>query len=89
MDAESLAGEVVNLGNPDERTVLELAERISAICGSTAGYTWLPMRQDDPERRCPDITKARSRIGWEPVVSLDDGLRATVEYFANVERISA
>jgi dTDP-glucose 4,6-dehydratase/UDP-glucuronate decarboxylase len=89
MSAEGLAGEVVNLGNPDERTVLELADRIAAICGSTAGYTWLPMRQDDPERRCPDITKARSHIGWEPEVTLEEGLRATVDYFANVERISA
>ena len=89
MDTDGLAGEVVNLGNPDERTVLELAQNISVQCGSTAGYSWLPARQDDPDRRCPDITKARTLLGWEPQVALSDGLRATVDYFANVERVTA
>jgi nucleoside-diphosphate-sugar epimerase len=89
MDTDGLAGEVVNLGNPDERTVLELAETISALCGSSAGYTWLPARPDDPDRRCPDIAKARALVSWEPRVALGDGLSTTVEYFANVERVTA
>lgn len=89
MHTEGMAGEVVNLGNPDERTVLELAERIIHLCGSTGGYDWLPMREDDPERRCPDIAKARQRVGWEPQVPLDEGLRATIDYFVKVERITA
>jgi dTDP-glucose 4,6-dehydratase/UDP-glucuronate decarboxylase len=88
METDGLAGRIINLGNPDERTILELATTIAGICGSDAGFSYLPMREDDPERRCPDITTAMTLLGWSPVTSLDDGLRATVRYFADVEGIA-
>jgi UDP-glucuronate decarboxylase len=81
MDTEDAVVGPVNLGNPHEITVRELAERILALCGSTVGVTYRPLPQDDPMRRCPDIGLARSTLGWEPLVDLDDGLRETIAYF--------
>jgi nucleoside-diphosphate-sugar epimerase len=81
------AGEVINLGNPDERTILDLAQSINTYCGSEAGFRLVDAREDDPERRCPDISKARALLGWNPVVSLEDGLKETVEFFRSVERV--
>lgn len=71
----------VNLGNPLEMTMLEFAERIKALTGSSSEIVYHPLPEDDPQRRRPDITKAREVLGWEPLVSLDEGLRLTVEYF--------
>lgn len=71
----------VNLGNPVEMTMLEFAERIKALTGSASEITFLPLPEDDPQRRRPDITKAREVLGWAPRVPLDEGLRVTVEYF--------
>lgn len=88
MDTPDLGGEVVNLGNPDERTVHELAETINRLCASTAGFVYKDARIDDPERRCPDISKARALVGWEPVVSLEDGLREMINYFIEHESIA-
>ncbi len=82
METDGLAGEVINLGNPDERTILELAIFIAAGFGSTAGVTYIDAREDDPERRCPNISKARQLLGWQPAVSLEDGLRETMAYYA-------
>jgi UDP-glucuronate decarboxylase len=87
MDTPGTMGQVFNLGNPDERTVLELAEIINRLCGSTAPIRFIDARQDDPERRCPDITKAREVLGWSPVVGLEEGLTATIEYFRTVESV--
>jgi nucleoside-diphosphate-sugar epimerase len=87
IETPGTAGEVINLGNPDERTILDLAQVINQYCGSDAGFTYLDARQDDPERRCPDITKARTLLGWSPTVSLEDGLQQTVEFFRSVERV--
>jgi UDP-glucuronate decarboxylase len=81
MDTQDAVVGPVNLGNPHEITVRELAERILALCGSTVGVTYRPLPQDDPMRRCPDIGLARSTLGWEPLVDLDDGLRETIAYF--------
>lgn len=75
----------VNLGNPDEMTVLEFGERICRLVGGSSGaalpFKFEPLPSDDPKKRRPDISKARRLLGWEPKVSLDDGLRETVEYF--------
>ncbi|MDB5383459.1 MAG: NAD-dependent dehydratase [Rhodospirillales bacterium] len=71
----------VNLGNPHEITVLELAEQVIAMVGGKARIERRPLPQDDPTRRCPDITLARSTLGWEPRVPLAQGLERTVAYF--------
>jgi dTDP-glucose 4,6-dehydratase len=71
----------VNIGNPDERTVAELAEKVLAITGSDSPIEHRPLPADDPRRRCPDISLARRVLGWEPKVSLDDGLGRTVSWF--------
>jgi dTDP-glucose 4,6-dehydratase len=73
----------VNIGNPDERTVLELAKKVLEITGSRSGIVHVAPMVDDPTRRCPDITLARRVLGWEPVVDLDDGLRRTVDHFSS------
>lgn len=85
MELPGASGEIYNLGNPDERTVLDLATIIIEECESTSTVAFEPARQDDPDRRCPDITKARRDLGWEPRVSLEDGLRETIEYFSAYE----
>jgi len=72
----------VNIGNPDERTVLELAELVLEVTGSDSPLVHRPLPTDDPTRRCPDITLARNELGWSPSVDLAEGLARTVEYFA-------
>jgi dTDP-glucose 4,6-dehydratase len=73
--------EPVNLGNPDEVTILEFAEEILALSGSKSGIEYRPLPQDDPKVRKPDITRARQLLGWEPKVARGDGLRRTLQYF--------
>jgi dTDP-glucose 4,6-dehydratase len=72
----------VNIGNPVEVTVLQLAERIRDLVGSSSPIAFIPRPQDDPTVRCPDITLARELLGWEPRVSLDEGLKRTIAWFA-------
>ncbi len=74
-------GEVVNLGNPQEHTVLEYAHIIRRMCNSRSEIQFQPLPQDDPTRRCPDIAKARSLLGWEPRTGLEEGLALTIEWF--------
>ncbi|MFN7065611.1 MAG: UDP-glucuronic acid decarboxylase family protein [Aquificaceae bacterium] len=81
---EGLNGEVVNLGNPEEISIRELAEKIIRICGHTSELILLPPRPDDPPRRCPDIGKAKRLLGWEPKVDLEEGLKRTVEWFKSL-----
>lgn len=76
----------VNLGNPSEFTIRELAEKVIEITGSRSTIVYHPLPSDDPVRRCPDITCARSRLGWEPRVQLAEGLVKTIEYFAKLVR---
>ena len=76
----------INLGNPGEFTIAELAEKVIAMTGATAGIEYQPLPQDDPIRRQPDITRAAEQLGWRPHVALDDGLRQTIEYFAALTR---
>lgn len=73
----------VNLGNPTEFTMLELAETILRLTGSTSRLTFHPLPQDDPRQRQPDISLARDTLGWTPKVALADGLRETIAYFRN------
>jgi dTDP-glucose 4,6-dehydratase len=71
----------VNIGNPNEFTILECAREVLELTGSKSELRYLPMPQDDPTRRCPDITKARTLLGWEPAINLRQGLIKTIEYF--------
>ena len=72
----------VNLGNPDTFTIKELADQVSAMCGSKGGVKYMPLPQDDPQQRKPDITRAETLLGWSPTIKLKDGLRLTVDDFA-------
>jgi UDP-glucuronate decarboxylase len=74
--------EPVNLGNPEEFTIMELARKVLALTGSAAALVYKPLPPDDPVRRRPDITRARERLGWQPTVLLEEGLKATIPYFA-------
>ena len=71
----------VNIGNPCEFTMLELAEKVLQHVGGTSKLVFMPLPSDDPKQRQPDISLAKSKLGWEPKVSLDDGLRETIAYF--------
>jgi UDP-glucuronate decarboxylase len=73
-------GEVANIGGPDEITIASLANEIKRISGSKSGTRFMQAREDDPQRRCPDISKMR-KLGWRPRTSLDDGLISTIAYF--------
>jgi UDP-glucuronate decarboxylase len=71
----------INLGNPNEMTVREMAETIVRQCNSKSTISFVPLPADDPKQRKPDISKARQQLGWQPTVSLADGLPPTIEYF--------
>jgi dTDP-glucose 4,6-dehydratase len=75
----------VNLGNPDEMTILEFARHICELTSSRSEIVFQPLPEDDPRKRRPDIARARQLLGWEPKVPLDEGLRRTVEYFRCVQ----
>jgi nucleoside-diphosphate-sugar epimerase len=81
MESDRMTGEVVNLGNPNEFTVRELAELVVELTDARSEIVYRPLPTDDPTRRRPDISKARALLGWEPAVPLRDGLRPTLEYF--------
>jgi nucleoside-diphosphate-sugar epimerase len=78
------SGEVINLGNPDERSVLDFAQVIARVCEVPLRIVHEPLPIDDPVRRCPDITRARRLLGWEPRVSLEEGLVQTVAWFRSI-----
>jgi UDP-glucuronate decarboxylase len=81
MNTPETAGEVFNLGNPDEWTIIDFARHIQRVLGRELPIDYREARQDDPTRRCPDIAKARARLGWEPIVTLAEGLPPTIAYF--------
>jgi UDP-glucuronate decarboxylase len=76
----------INLGNPHEFTIRELAERVIALTGAKSKLVKRPLPADDPMQRKPDIGKARSILGWEPTVQLDEGLKKTIAYFDDLLR---
>ena len=82
--AISDVSEPVNIGNPEEITILQLAEAIRDLAGSSSNIEFLPRPKDDPMVRCPDITRARQLLGWEPQVGLADGLARTMAYFRSL-----
>ena len=81
MMGSGCAGEVVNLGNPEEHTVLEYAQLIRELCGSHSEIEYHPLPEDDPTRRQPDISKARSLLDWQPQISLREGLGQTIAWY--------
>jgi UDP-glucuronate decarboxylase len=81
MDAEDEVTGPVNLGNPGEFTMLELAEKIIRLTGSTSKIAYEKLPQDDPKQRRPDISKAKKWLGWEPKIGLDEGLERSIAYF--------
>ena len=74
----------VNLGNPSERTVLDLAQKVLELTGSTSKISFMPLPSDDPVKRKPDISVAKAELGWEPKVDIMDGLKKTIEYFKTI-----
>ena len=71
----------VNIGNPGEFTILELAEKVIEFVGGSNKIVNMPLPMDDPTRRRPDISLAKETLGWEPKIALDEGLRRTIEFF--------
>lgn len=84
MFADNIKGEVINLGNPDERTILELATIVKEMTQSSSGIIFEELPQDDPKARHPDISKAEKLLGWKPEVSLTSGLKKTIAYFKQI-----
>jgi UDP-glucuronate decarboxylase len=80
MDQDDHTGPI-NIGNPVENTMLELAEAVIKVTGSRSKVVHMPLPKDDPKKRCPDITKARTLLGWEPQVRLAEGLKSTMEWY--------
>jgi UDP-glucuronate decarboxylase len=81
MDTDNFHGPV-NLGNPDEFTIRELAEAVIRLTGSSSELVFNPLPENDPTRRKPDISLAREKLGWSPSITLEEGLKPTIEYFA-------
>lgn len=79
--SDKAKGEVVNVGNSQEVTILELAEKIKELTKSGSGLSFHPLPKDDPKRRCPDTAKMEKLLGWKPKISLDLGLKRTIEWF--------
>jgi dTDP-glucose 4,6-dehydratase len=71
----------VNIGNPNEFTILDCARHVLRVTGSESNIRHEPLPEDDPKQRCPDITKARELLGWEPKIDLETGLRMSLDYF--------
>ena len=78
------AGEIINIGNQNEKTILEIADIIKKLTQSQSEIVYKTIGQDDPKRRCPDIAKAKKLLNWQPKVSLKEGLKQTIKYFKNL-----
>ena len=82
--ANNLAGEIINIGNPNEKTILEIADIVKKLIQSKSEIIFKIIGKDDPKRRCPNINKAKKLLNWQPKVDLEDGLSRTIEYFKNL-----
>ena len=76
----------VNLGNPREFTILELAQLVIGLTGTKSKLVYKPLPSDDPTQRCPDISLAKEKLGWEPKIPLEEGLKKTIAYFEKLLR---
>lgn len=83
MFSDQTKGEVINLGNPEEYCIKDLAKKIKEMTGTTSEIVQKDLPVDDPSQRCPDITKAKKLTGWKPVISLREGLQKTIDYYKN------
>jgi len=83
MDTSDSVTGPINLGNPSEFTIRELAERVIELTGSSSKISYKPLPHDDPKQRCPDISKAKDMLDWKPVTALNEGLLKTIQYFEN------
>jgi len=81
---QDLSGEIINIGNPNEKTILEIADIIKKLTESKSEIVFETIGQDDPKKRCPDINKAKKLLNWEPKVGLEEGLKKTIEYFKKI-----
>jgi UDP-glucuronate decarboxylase len=81
MDSEDDFIGPVNIGNPGEFTIRELAEKVIVMTGSKSKIVYQPLPQDDPKQRRPDISLAKEKLDWEPTINLDEGLKRTIAYF--------
>jgi len=89
MSSEAAVGMAVNLGNPDELTVRQLVDLVVASSGTTSRLTFCPLPADDPRRRKPDIGRAIELLGWRPLIDLDEGIAATIDWFqSGADRIA-
>lgn len=81
MFTKNSGGEVINLGNPNEKSILDFAKLIIQLTNSSSQIVFEPLPEDDPKKRKPDINKAKKLLGWEPKVSLEEGIKKTIEYY--------
>jgi nucleoside-diphosphate-sugar epimerase len=86
MFISNLKGQIINLGNPNEKTILQIAKIIKELTGSSSEISFKPLPVDDPQRRCPDISKAKKLLGWEPQVNLKEGLQRTITWYKKVKK---
>lgn len=84
MFSSNTSGQVINLGNPNEKTILELAQIIKKMTNSKSEIVFEQLPEDDPKKRCPDISKAKKLLNWTPQVSIEEGFAKTIEYFKTV-----
>jgi len=83
-EIKNLKGEIINLGNPDERKVIDVAVLIKKLTNSKSKIVFQSICEDDPKRRCPDIAKAKKLLEWQPKINLEEGLKLTIDYFKNL-----
>jgi len=84
METDDVTGPM-NLGNPGEFTIKELAQMVIELTGAKSQLIFKDLPEDDPLQRCPDITQAKAVLGWEPTIQLEEGLKATIQYFKGLE----